>query len=193
MPPYLPVLGLSRSQNIRLGRGPGNKLVRQFGTYGTSQLGSAPVPFYADLGDPLVRQDLSHHTTLGAIIAVGPLTNNSSDWDVVTGGTVTPGTGLSVNVAAGTLVQRSTGNRVNFPGATNLATAAPGGAGTDWTYLIVVTDVANGVTSAVAGVAAPTGTSVAPSAPSNSTPLATVVVSNGGAAPGTITDVRPQP
>ena len=73
MPPYLPLVSVSRSQNIRLGQGPGNAVP-------TMTLDN-PYPFYADLGVSEVRRDLQHHVAVGAILVVGAISLTvSSDY-----------------------------------------------------------------------------------------------------------------
>lgn len=258
MAPFLPVIAISRSQNIRIGGAPGLKVVNQLGnpqfrsassaiivsttsgsttvtvTTGNTQLlrsteaVSGPgipagatvasvtddthfvlsaaatatatgvtlqtaqpvVPFYVDLNDGQSRRDLAHHSALGAIISVGPLTNNSSDFIVLSGGTVTAGAGLTVNVAAGVLEQRSLDARAPGAAATNLALASSAiGGGNERTDLVAWNG--QGVAVVVSGVVAATGASVAPATPANYTPLATVLVPTGAVAPGTITSVAP--
>lgn len=122
MPPFQPVLSISRSQSVRLGRGPGLTQVQEIDSgdlpYNV-QSGQLIGPFYADLGNPLVRRDYQHHQALGALVdftAPNPMTTYS-DLFLVSGGAVTAGTGYAVNVSAGVIQSRFSGAQLNFPAA----------------------------------------------------------------------------
>lgn len=96
------------------------------------------------------------------------------------GGFVTPGAAVNVNVAPA-VVPFGDGTVVQSAGATNLATAAPGDAGTSVVYAIVINKT--GTISAVAGTAATTGEQVAPEVDEDTYALlANVTVANGDAA-----------
>lgn len=130
MPPYVPYVGLSRSQSLRIGRGPGNKLVTQMnmGDIPTNpQSGWLNSLFYADLGDPNVRRDLQHHSTLGALDSVGTSsTTVYSDLFRADGLTLTPsGSNMTVAVAAGTLKSRFYGSILSVAAQTVTLNAAP--------------------------------------------------------------------
>jgi hypothetical protein len=89
------------------------------------QNGSLNVLFYANLGDGNVRKDYQHHATLGAVDSVGTLSNTvASDLFAANGQyVVSNGTGLSVNVTAGTLQGRTFGGAIDTAAVTNLALA----------------------------------------------------------------------
>lgn len=73
MPPHLPLLGISRSQSLRIGRGPGSTVVPPFnmGDIVTNPAtGGLYSLFYADLGNPQVRRDIQHHSAEGALETV---------------------------------------------------------------------------------------------------------------------------
>ena len=187
--PFVPVLAISRSQSVRIGNAQGTA------TPGTvPQVGYKPdgttlnSPYYVDLSDGPSRRDLAHHLALGAVIVVGGLTNSNSDWVVVDGGVVTAGTGLTVNVSAGDLLQRSTGAEKSGASATN-STIASNSSGNPRIDL-VSWDNTSGAVTVTTGTAA--ASPVAPATPTGKTPLATVAVANGASVPGTITDVRPR-
>src|SRR4051812_48830399 len=76
MPPYLPIRALNRSQGLRIG----------------TIKPDVNTTVYVDLGDGAQRRDLARHSSIGAIYAVGPLSNsNNSTGRVVTGGVVSEG------------------------------------------------------------------------------------------------------
>lgn len=182
MAPFLPVVSLSRSQNIRIGRSPNAVTVADFETFSSTaagrdaQSGALNVPAYVDLGDPYHRRDLQHHTAIGAVIATGSISRTVTSDLYISGAapTVTAGVGaLTVSVGAFTLQSRT------YPGAT-LAVPASGTialaanpAGSARTDLVVVNNA--GVYSVVQGVAG-AGT---PATPANLTIVATVVVPAG--------------
>lgn len=172
---YLPVRAISRSQGIRIG----------------TQTVSPTATSYVDISDGKVRRDLNHHQAIGSVIVVGSLTANNSDSVVVTGGAVTNGTGLTVNVSAGELRKRSDGTNVAGAAATNFALTAAH-ATLDRTDLIHWDDT-SGAVGKTDGATAAAGTSVAPATPAGKVPLATVLVAATVTVPGTKTDVRPRP
>jgi hypothetical protein len=170
---YLPIRSVSRSQNVRIGQ---QKILPD-------------TTYYVDISSGSTKRELNHYQAIGSVIAVGQLTATNSDAVVVTGGVVSAGTGLSVNVTAGELRTRSTGLYVNGASATNSAIGA--NASGNPRIDLVVWDNTSGAVSVVAGTAA--ASPVAPATPAGKTALATVAVANGASAPGTITDVRPRP
>lgn len=175
MATYLPIRSISRSQSVRIG----------------TQVVTPSTTTYVDISDGKTRRDLSHHTAIGAVIVVGPLSANNSDAVVISGGAVTAGTGLSVNVSAGELEVRSSGVHVNGAAATNHALSAAH-ATLDRTDL-VWWDTTSGAVGHTNGANAAAGTSVAPTTPAGKVGLATVLVAATATVPGTITDVRPRP
>lgn len=141
MPPYVPYIGLSRSQNIRLGRGPGNSLATEFNSGDTPtvpQTGALSTLFYADLGNSWVRKDLQHHSTLGAIDSVGSASNTTyTDLFKVDGLALTPsGSNMTVAVAAGNIQSRFYGSRLPVAAQTvTLANAPAFGGQTNYLYV----------------------------------------------------------
>lgn len=101
MAPFLQVVGVSRSQNVRIGK----QVLTQW--YGGDipgvnlQTGTFAVPIYVDLGDGPTKRDLQHHSTLGSYvdIALSPTTTSDLFWSGtaptvgVVGQVVTIGTG----------------------------------------------------------------------------------------------------
>lgn len=178
MAPFLPVRAISRSQKIRIGRG-NNAEVK------------ADTTFYVDLADGNSKRDLMHHQAIGAVVTVGVLSATSVDDVVISGGVVTNGTGLTVNVSAGEIRKRSTGAYVAGAAGTNFALTAAD-ATQDRTDL-VHWDSTSGAVGKTDGTLAAAGTSVAPAAPAGKVPLYTVLVAATVTVPGTKTDVRPRP
>lgn len=145
-----------------------------------------------DLNDPLVRRSLAKHAAIGAFTPVGAAPNATGAPTIVSGGAVTAGAGLSVNVSASEI--RPDGPGVTGPylagtAATNLAIGA--NASGNPRIDLVTHPVAGGAAAVTAGT--PAAVPVAPATPAGKIPLATVAVANGAVAPGTITDVRPRP
>jgi hypothetical protein len=170
---YLPIQALNRSAALRID---GQKIL--------------PTAIsYVDVSKASVRKELAYHSSIGQVYVTGPLTGNNSNTVVVTGGAVTAGAGLSVNVSAGEIRDRSTGLYVAGLAATNSAIGA--NASGNPRIDLVVWDNTSGAVSVVAGTAAVAP--VAPATPAGKTLLATVAVANGAGAPGTITDLRPRP
>ena len=97
MPPYLPIVSLNRSQNIRIGRGPGNVVP---GVIAAEQ-GRTPCAFYADLGQAEVRRDYQRHSAVGAVQDIGNTSMGVfSDWYLksATGLIPSAGTGFTISV-----------------------------------------------------------------------------------------------
>jgi hypothetical protein len=194
--PYIPILALNRSQQLRIGNAQGgvggNKVPQELGN-DIKASGGLSQPFYVDLSVPENRRDLQRHGALGAYIVVGSITNTNVNPVVASGGQVTPGTGVSVNVAAGTLHNRLTGADVDGASAANDGLTLTTTSGQSQVFLISWNNT-TGAVQVTAGTPATTGSEVAPATPSQSTPLATVDLANGAASvtAGNITDVRPQ-
>lgn len=174
MPPYLPIRAHNRSSAVRI----------------DSQLVKPDVTSYVDVAKASVRKELASHSSVGQVYPVGPLCNSNADVAVVSGGVVTAGAGLTVNVSAGEQKNRATGAYVVGASATNSVIGAnsSGNPRVD----LVVWDTATGAVSVVAGTPAASG-AAAPATPAGKTALATVAVANAASAPGTITDVRSRP
>lgn len=175
---YLPIRGLNRSSNVRVG----------------NQKLTVDTTTYVDISDGNVRKALAHHSTLGQYIVVGGLTANNSDFYVETGAVVDQGSSASdliVGVSAGDLVNRATGARVNVAATTTAATLAAADT-TNGRIDLVVADGSTGAVTAVTGT--PAATPVAPTTPAGKVPLATVTVAANatGVANAAITDVRPK-
>lgn len=178
MAPFLPVQSLNRSQNIRIGAG-------------ASAVNLKPgVTNFVDLGDGPSKRDLQRHSAIGAILVVGGITASNSNVVVKDGGVVTAGAGLTVNVSAGDLRDRTTGVETSGAAATNHALTAADGT-QDRTDLVWWDNV-TGAVGHTNGTLASAGNSVAPATPAGKTPLAKVLVAATATVPGTITDQRPR-
>lgn len=204
--PFIPVLAISRSQNIRIGSAMlgvgGSRLVGQMGD---TVAGVTPLPTYVDVSGPTSRRDLAHHMTLGAIVTVGPLANISSPYFWSAAPAVTAGSGLSVNVASGTLVPRFYGTvvagfvsvaqpSVVVPAATNLALAAadPVLDRTDLVYASVVSGAfVYGVATGVGVTAGSSGANTVPGVGSGQVPVAWLKVLATATGPTSITAIAP--
>lgn len=104
--PFLPVMSISRSQNVRIGSAQlGVTGYRVPGEIGDTVAGVTPLPFYVDISGTTSRRDLQNHMATGAVIVVGSLTNTSSPYFWSAAPAVTANN-PNVNVAAGTLVPR---------------------------------------------------------------------------------------
>ena len=156
MPPFLPVQSISRSQRIRLGRGPGSSVPHELNSGDTPyslKSNSLIGPFYADLGNSWVRKDFQHHATLGALVTMGvpSMTVYTDLFSVGSGFALSAGSGWVVNVAAGTIQSRFTGWQIPVAATTVVVPGAPTyGTRTDVVY---VTD--NGTVQLVAGPSDP--------------------------------------
>ncbi len=177
MATYLPIRALNRSSRIRI----------------NGQVVLPGATSYVDISIASVRKDLADHSTLGQIFVVGPITASNSDGVVTSAGAgaVTPGTGVSVNVAAGELKVQSTGAFVAGAAATNQALTLTTSAGQSQVFGINWDNTA-GTVSVTAGTPATTGSQVAPAIPAGVTRLATVTLANGAASviTGNIVDAR---
>jgi hypothetical protein len=127
--PFIPVFSISRSQSVRLGRGPGSAKVHEI--YGgdrpvNPETGGLNVLFYANLNDPLVRRDYQHHSALGALSSGGnvSLTETSDLFADAGSFQVSAGTGLSINVSDGNLFGRTFGGNITVPAVTNVPLAS---------------------------------------------------------------------
>jgi hypothetical protein len=175
MASYLPIRGSNRSSAIRI----------------DGQTITSTSTAYVDISKASVRKELANHLSVGQIYTVGPISANNLDTDVTSGGVVTAGAGLTVNVSAGELKVSSTGAYVTGAAATNFALTAANGS-QDRTDLIHW-DNTTGAVGKTDGTLAAAGSSVAPATPAGKTPLASVLVAATVTVPGTITDKRPRP
>lgn len=102
---------------------------------------------------------------------------------VIDGGYVTPGAdaGLDVDVTAGFLRDGS-GNIIEIKPTSAVATANATSVGQSIVYRIVADEV-TGVVTAVAGVAATSGSQIAPALATGKVSLATVLIVHGDTAP----------
>lgn len=180
--PFLPVQAVNRSQKVRIGKG------------ATAVLLQPNVTSYVDTSDGNVRRDLQRHSAIGSYIIVGNLSASTANIVVDNGGAVVPGTGVTANVSAGDLHNRSTGAWINGAAATNQALTLTTSAGQSQVFL-VQWDNTTGAVGVTAGTPATTGVQVAPATPAGKTPLAQVTLANGAASvtTGNIVDVRPRP
>lgn len=155
MAPFLPLVSLNRSQNVRIGHGPNAKPPSIGASAGNPQTGAIPHLFYADLSDGNVRKDIQHHTTLGAVLAMGTPSNTVwSDLFQVSGLGVSAGTGYALTVASGVFQSRFYQAKQTVGSAQTVTPAAP--TATSARTDLVVIDAA-GVASIVQG--APAGAS----------------------------------
>jgi hypothetical protein len=157
---YLPVVSLSRSQSVRLGRGLGSSVPNELSAGDLAinpQTGALLTVFYANLSDPNVRKDFQHHSTLGALMAAGVLTTSrSSDMFAQAAPAVAAGAGLTVNVPTFTLIGRTFGGVIQVPTSTNLP-VAPNVSGASRTDAVVVNNA--GQVSVVTGTPSEAGVS----------------------------------
>lgn len=176
MAPFLPVLALSRSQNIRIGRSPNAVKVPELAlgdAAGTNpQSGALAVPAYVDLGDSWSRRDLQHHMAIGALLTVGSISDTvTSDLFATAEPTVTAGTGaLTVTIGDFTLESRTYGNTLAVTGKT--LTLTPNTSSDARIDRVVVDEAGN--LSVIEGT--PAATPAAPATPANKTTVATVDV-----------------
>lgn len=128
MPPFLPTFSISRSQSVRLGRGPGNQNVPELNSGDIAvnpQTGALIGPQYVDLGNAYTRRDYQHHQAVGAIIDVGSTSNTVYSDLFGTGFAVTNGAGFVLNVAAGVIQSRYSGAQIAVPATTVTTPGAP--------------------------------------------------------------------
>lgn len=169
---YLPVRALTRSQAVRIAK---QKL-------------STSTTTYVNIEDGTTKKDLVHHSAIGALQVVGPLTASNEDWVVNTGATTTVSL-LKITVAAGEIKQRSTGTYVAVAGGETTLSAAS--ETQDRTDLIWVDHT--GTVGHTSGTPAAKGTSVAPATPEGKIPVATYLVAEKATAATNGKDVRPRP
>ena len=107
MPPHLPLLAISRSQSLRIGRGPGGATVPPFNmgdTVTNPANGQLYTVMYADLGSPQARRDIQHHSAEGAIETVAGAASLNVWSDLYrlssSGLVVSAGTGFGLNVSS---------------------------------------------------------------------------------------------
>lgn len=131
MPPYLPIVSLSRSQAVRIGRNnysvPNQLKQATDASVTNPQTKALFTLFYANLGDGQVRRDIQHHTTLGAILPMGsPSLSVWCDLFKVSGLAVTAGSGFALSVATGVIQSRFYGSPAQLTvSAGSLTPAAP--------------------------------------------------------------------
>jgi hypothetical protein len=128
MPPFLPAFSISRSQSVRLGRGPGNQNVPELNSGDIAinpQTGALIGPQYVDLGNPYTRRDYQRHQAMGALIDVGSTSNTVYSDLFGTGFAVTNGSGFTLNVAAGVIQSRYSGAQIAVPATTVTTPGAP--------------------------------------------------------------------
>jgi hypothetical protein len=158
VPPHLPLIGVSRSQSLRIGRGPGSAVVPPFNMGDTAtnpDTGGLYSLFYADMGNAQVRRDIQHHAAEGAIETVAGAASLSVWSDLyrlsTTGLVVAAGTTYTLSVtpqttslAAPQIASRFYGLTATLPVTQPDGTAL--GAGTNLTKLALATP---GVTSGI--------------------------------------------
>jgi hypothetical protein len=155
VPPFLPVFSISRSQSVRLGRGPGNQNVPELDSGDTPfnpQTGALISPFYADFGNSYVRRDYQRHQAIGALIDVGSTSlTQYSDLFTASGLVVSAGTGFTLSLSAGTVQSRYSGWQLSVAAGTNAYTPAPPPAFGNRTDLVVLNSA--GIVSIITGAA----------------------------------------
>lgn len=138
---YLPVVSLNRGQQVRLGNAFPDQLGRtkQTGNDGTRVFHATHV----SLAQGNARRDLQRHSAIGSYEVVGAVTSKWSDLFAPSGGTVSAGSGNSVNVSAFSLQSRLFPDQfpLSVAAVTNLAT--PSFASNDVYYLIKVDEYGN--------------------------------------------------
>ena len=151
MPPHLPLVAVSRSQAIRIGRGPGSAVVPPFnmGDIATNpETGGLYSLLYADLGNPQVRRDVQHHSAEGAIETVAGAASNTTWTDLYrlssTGLVVSSGSNFTISVTPQTTSLAAPLIASRFYGAlANAPVTQPGGvalgAGTNLASLTLAT------------------------------------------------------
>lgn len=100
MAEYLPIRGLNRSQNVRIG---GQKI-------------TPDATYYVNIGDGATKRDLARHSTLGSYIVVGPVSQDTGDVVVAWGVQTTQGASAAdmvITVEDGELRNRDTGDFVD--------------------------------------------------------------------------------
>lgn len=112
MAEYLPIRAINRSQNVRINK----------------QRITSTATAYIDLSNATAKREYQHHSAIGAVFIVGPITANNETYGIVNGGKVTFAEALKVNVSEGTLRNRSTGVTVDIEAKSKLALSAASGA-----------------------------------------------------------------
>lgn len=113
MPQYLPIRAFNRSQQVRIGK---QKVLPNATTF-------------VDIDDPVSRKELGHHSTLGAVFVVGPLSASNADVVVQSGASTDEGAAnndMVVRTYAGTIRNRQTGATVSVPQTDTTIAAADG-------------------------------------------------------------------
>jgi hypothetical protein len=190
MAPFLPIRAISRSQSVRIG-----KQTVKTGTTTYVDLASQVESGGIKAGSTLPYspfKELQNHLAIGAVIVVGPITGSNSDWVVKNGYTETKAKGgkeeeTEVIVALGELIQRSTGKHIQSA-ATTVTLKEP--ATTKERTDNVVVSETTGVITAVEGVEAVVGKSVAPALAAGTYLLYQVTSKNKNTAPPVIVDER---
>lgn len=179
MAPFLPIVALSRSQNVRIGRSPNAVSVPDFGQFNSTapgkdaQTGALNVPAYVDLGDPIHRRDLQRHSSVGGVIGIGPISQTVTSDLLISGSqptAVTVTNQLKATLGAFTLKSRTYGATMAVAGKTvSFAANAVANPRND---LVVADNFGN--LSVVQGTAA--ASPVDPPVPANKTVVARVVI-----------------
>jgi len=158
MAEFLPVRALNRSQQVRINK----------------QRVTTTKTTYVDLSNPTAKREFQHHSAIGAIFPVGPITATSSEFVVVQGANTDQGesgTDMIVRTYAGVIKNRETGAVVNVAQAdTTLSTADATNPRND----LIVVDETSGAVSKVTGT--PAASPAVPSAPEGKLAVAVVNV-----------------
>jgi hypothetical protein len=175
MAEFLPVRALNRSQGVRINK------QRVTNTKTT----------YVDLSNPVAKREFQHHSAIGAVFTVGPITNTSSEFVVQSGASTDQGSSASdmvVTTYAGVIKNRETGATVNVAQTdTTISTADATNPRND----LIQVDETSGAVSKVTGTAA--ASPAVPSAEAGKLAVAVVNVPANDTAITTnqISDLRP--
>lgn len=176
MAQYLPIRAFNRSQQVRIGK---QKVLPTATTF-------------IDIDDPVQRKEFGHHSSIGSVYVVGPLSASDVDVAVDFGASVNEGSSssdLKLDITAGQLRNRQTGVITEVAAKADAVTLAAAD-GTKDRIDIVQIKTADGTVTKKDGTAATTP--VAPSPDAGNIAVAQVLVEKTvtGIANSKITDVR---
>lgn len=176
MAEYLPIRGLSRSVNVRVG---GQKIL-------------PGATYYVDIADGKTRRELQRHSTLGSYIVVGPVSQDSGDVVVSWGAQTTQGSSgadLVITVENGELRNRTSGDYVDID-QTDLTISAADA--TNPRIDLVQVDASSGAVSKKDGTAAVTPAAPAPDSGNIAIANVSVPANDTAITTNQITDRRPR-
>ncbi len=171
MPELVKIRGLAR-RGVRIGA---------TGDVTPAKTVSSKATAIINLDDPITRRDVARHSAIGSLTVVGDV------FAAVRGCAVSQGTGLTINIGAGTLFREDSVDPVAVAAASvTLVAADVANPRID----LVVVNTWTGAVTAVAGTAA--ATPQPPGLPANSVGLAQVRVNAGATTPAFVRDVTPR-